>query len=100
MPARHKGIHTDAYLDQFWPHHAVIPWENCCEKNYDPAHSRAHEMACAERHAFIRRGDKEYLAFRFKSRSRRSGWLRSLAVRSTMRSIAAKAVAGRSGAGR
>lgn len=26
MPARHKGIHTDPYLDTFWPHHAVIPW--------------------------------------------------------------------------
>ncbi|ESX24169.1 hypothetical protein [Mesorhizobium sp. LSJC264A00] len=66
MPARHKGIHTDSFLDHFWPHHAVIPWENCCEKNYDPAHSRAHEMNCADRHAFIRKGDKDYLAFRFK----------------------------------
>lgn len=30
------------------------------------AHSRAHEMACAERHVFIRHDDGEYLAFRFK----------------------------------
>lgn len=67
MPARHKGIHTDAFLDRFWPHHAVIPWENCCEGKYQPAHGRARELGCAERTAFIGKYyPQEYLAFRFK----------------------------------
>ncbi|ESX91379.1 hypothetical protein [Mesorhizobium sp. LSHC412B00] len=66
MPARHKGINSDACLDRVYPYQAVIPWENCCEKNYDPAHSRAHEMNCAEHHVFIRKDDREYLGFRFK----------------------------------
>ncbi|RWM48345.1 MAG: hypothetical protein EOR78_29275 [Mesorhizobium sp.] len=66
MPTRHKGIHTDAYLDRFWPYHAVIPWGNCCEKAYEPAHSRAASMGTADRRVHIRRDNNEYLAFRFK----------------------------------
>jgi hypothetical protein len=66
MPSRHKGILTDAYLDHYWPHHAVIPWENCCGRNYDPAHGRAEEMNAAVRHVHIRRDGRDYVAFRFK----------------------------------
>lgn len=66
MPARHKGIHTDAYLDRFWPHHAVIPWENCCERAYDKAHKRGDELGTACRTKYIRRDNREYQAFRFK----------------------------------
>jgi hypothetical protein len=66
MPARHKGIDTDAYLDRYFPHHAVILWENCCGRHYDPAHSRAAEMNAAARHVHITRESREYVAFRFK----------------------------------
>ncbi|RVD58891.1 hypothetical protein EN866_19375 [Mesorhizobium sp. M2D.F.Ca.ET.223.01.1.1] len=66
MPARHKSIHSDAYLDRFWPHHAVIPWENCCEKAFDKAHKRGTELGMASRRHFIRRDNREYQAFRFK----------------------------------
>lgn len=67
MPARHKGIRSNAYLDLAYPHQAVIPWERCCEKAYEPAHSRAHELGSAERRVTVERYPRSWLIFRFQT---------------------------------
>lgn len=67
FPSRHKGIRGDAYLDLTYPHRAVVPWERCCEKAYEPAHSRAHELGSAERRVTVERYPDTWLIFRFST---------------------------------
>jgi hypothetical protein len=83
VPARHKGIHTDSFLDRYWPFHAVIPWENCCEAAYHRAHKRAKELGCAERQAYAGGLASRMVIFRFTSQEAAETFSREFGGRET-----------------